>query len=175
MPSLRCSQGLTARGARRTEQRQSVVHHRILVAVCEAREAFVFRTNRLEHGIDQGRPDANGLRLTFALRSAALAVEPTDDGEFVFVQHGHVLLASPAPEPPHGLLPRLLLALWRRSARPVRFHDLLLKAEVPLATVQRILRHTGPAVTSEIYGHLDLGVNKLSFQPTGSNPLKLVR
>lgn len=37
-----------------------------------------------------------------------------------------------------------------------------------------------PAITSEIYGHLDLddmrrAVNKLSFKPTGSSPLKLVR
>lgn len=72
-------------------------------------------------------------------------------------------------------------------ARPVRFHDLrhttatlLLKAEVPLATVQKVLRHTDPAITSEIYGHLDLddmrkAVNKLSFRPTGSSPLTLVR
>ncbi len=59
--------------------------------------------------------------------------------------------------------------------RHVRFHDLrhttatlLLKAGVPLATVQRILRHSNPTITSEIYGHLDLedlrrGVEKLSF------------
>lgn len=59
--------------------------------------------------------------------------------------------------------------------RPIRFHDLrhttatlLSKADVSLATVQRILRHTDPAITSEIYGHLDLddmrkAVNKLSF------------
>jgi hypothetical protein len=37
-----------------------------------------------------------------------------------------------------------------------------------------------PAITSEIYGHLDLddmrkAVNKLSFKPTGSSTLKLVR
>lgn len=61
--------------------------------------------------------------------------------------------------------------------RPVRFHDLrhttatlMLKAGVPLATVQRVLRHTDPAITSEIYGHLDLddmrvAVNALSFAP----------
>ena len=51
---------------------------------------------------------------------------------------------------------------------------------MPLATVQKVLRHTDPAITSEIYGHLDLddmrkAVNKLSFKPTGSSPLKLVR
>jgi hypothetical protein len=27
---------------------------------------------------------------------------------------------------------------------------------VPLATVQRILRHSGPAITTEVYEHLDL-------------------
>jgi predicted Zn-ribbon and HTH transcriptional regulator len=69
-------------------------------------------------------------------------------------------------------------------ARPVRFHDLrhttatlLLKAEVPLATVQRVLRHTDPAITSEIYGHLDLddmrkAVNKLSFNRPDGRPVK---
>ena len=48
--------------------------------------------------------------------------------------------------------------------RKLRFHDLrhstatlLLKAGVPLATVQRILRHTDPKITAEVYGHLDLG------------------
>ncbi|TMB31673.1 MAG: hypothetical protein E6J58_24180, partial [Deltaproteobacteria bacterium] len=47
--------------------------------------------------------------------------------------------------------------------RKLRFHDLrhtmatlLVKAKVPLAIVQRILRHTDPKVTSEVYGHLDL-------------------
>jgi hypothetical protein len=38
-----------------------------------------------------------------------------------------------------------------------------------LATVQRVLRHTDPAITSEVYGHLDMddmrkGVNALAFQ-----------
>src|SRR3989440_4020386 len=48
-------------------------------------------------------------------------------------------------------------------ARKVRFHDLrhttatlLLKEGVPLATVQRVLRHTDPRLTTEIYGHLDV-------------------
>lgn len=66
----------------------------------------------------------------------------------------------------------------------MRFHDLrhttatlLLKAEVPLAIVQRVLRHTDPAVTSEIYGHLDVddmrkAVNKLRFN--GKTELKIV-
>ncbi|HYO59404.1 hypothetical protein [Archangium sp.] len=46
---------------------------------------------------------------------------------------------------------------------------LLLKAGVPLATVQRILRHSDPAITTEVYGHLDLddmrkGLNQFAFQ-----------
>ena len=60
----------------------------------------------------------------------------------------------------------------------LRFHDLrhstatlLLKAGVPLATVQRILRHTDPKITAEVYGHLDLddmreGLNRLHLAPT---------
>ncbi len=77
-----------------------------------------------------------------------------------------------------GRCPRCHMKLWAIPIpRPIRFHDtrhttgtLLLKAGVPLATVQRILRHSDPATTSEIYGHLDLedmraGINRLSFQP----------
>jgi hypothetical protein len=53
-------------------------------------------------------------------------------------------------------------ALWPKpNARPLRFHDLrhtcaslLLQAGVPIAVVQRILRHRDPRLTSEIYGHL---------------------
>jgi hypothetical protein len=46
---------------------------------------------------------------------------------------------------------------------PSRFHDLrhstatlILEAGVPLATVQKFLRHTDPKITSEVYGHIDL-------------------
>jgi len=82
-----------------------------------------------------------------------------------------------------GRCPRCQMKLWAIPIpRPIRFHDtrhttgtLLLKAGVPLATVQRILRHSDPATTSEIYGHLDLddmraGVNRLSFQPVPNTP-----
>jgi excisionase family DNA binding protein len=56
------------------------------------------------------------------------------------------------------------MRLWARAIpRHVRFHDLrhttatlLLKNGVPLATVQRLLRHTDPRLTSEVYGHLDV-------------------
>ncbi len=33
---------------------------------------------------------------------------------------------------------------------------LLLKAKVPLAVVQKVLRHTDSNITSSVYGHLDL-------------------
>ncbi len=52
---------------------------------------------------------------------------------------------------------------------------LLLKADIPLATVQRILRHSNSAITSEIYGHLDVedmrkGLNLLAFGPIAPGP-----
>ncbi|GEL68677.1 hypothetical protein MVI01_04610 [Myxococcus virescens] len=83
------------------------------------------------------------------------------------------------PEP----CPRCGMKLWPRALpRPLRFHDLrhttatlLLKAGVPLATVQRILRHSDPAITSEIYGHLDVedmrkGLNLLVFGTAVPSP-----
>jgi integrase len=73
--------------------------------------------------------------------------------------------------------PQCGMRLWPKAQpRPVRFHDLrhttatlLLKAGVSLATVQRLLRHSDPAITSEIYGHLDVedmraAVNRLAFE-----------
>ena len=79
--------------------------------------------------------------------------------------------------------PACRMKLWPKAIpRHVRFHDLrhttatlLLKSGVPLATVQRILRHTDPAITSEIYGHLDVedmraGVNRLAFPHVGALP-----
>ena len=67
------------------------------------------------------------------------------------------------------------MKLWSTGiVRPIRFHDtrhttatLLLKSGVPLATVQKILRHTDPRLTAEIYGHLDMadmhaGMQKLA-------------
>jgi len=68
------------------------------------------------------------------------------------------------------------MQLWSKPIpRHVRFHDLrhttatlLLKSGVPLATVQRVMRHTDPAVTTETYGHLEMsdmqtGVDQLRF------------
>ena len=56
------------------------------------------------------------------------------------------------------------MKLWSSGVvRKIRFHDtrhtaatLLLKSGVPLATVQKILRHTDSSITSEVYGHLDM-------------------
>ena len=73
------------------------------------------------------------------------------------------------------------MRLWAVArVRPIRFHDLrhttatlLLKAGVSLAVVQRVLRHSTPMVTSEVYGHLDLddmreGLNRLTFTSSTS-------
>jgi integrase len=73
--------------------------------------------------------------------------------------------------------PRCNFALWAKPIpRHVRFHDLrhttatlLLNEGVPLATVQRILRHSDPELTAETYGHLDLedmrrGLDRLTFE-----------
>ncbi len=74
--------------------------------------------------------------------------------------------------------PKCGFALWP-SARPrrVRFHDLrhttatlLLKAGASLAVIQRILRHSSPTITAEVYGHLDLNdmgaaLGRLNFVP----------
>jgi integrase len=85
-------------------------------------------------------------------------------------------LVVEAGDPNQRDCPNCGMKLWLKPVpRHVRFHDLrhttatlLLKAGVPIATVQRILRHTDPALTSEIYGHLDVedmrvGVNRLAF------------
>ena len=53
------------------------------------------------------------------------------------------------------------MRLWPKpQVRPIRFHDLrhttaaLLRAGVPLADVQKFLRHRDPRITVEVYGHL---------------------
>lgn len=59
--------------------------------------------------------------------------------------------------------PRCNLPLWSKAIpRDVGFHGLrhstatlLLKAKVPYAVVQRILRHRDPRLTTETYGHLE--------------------
>jgi hypothetical protein len=75
------------------------------------------------------------------------------------------------------------MRFWPKALpKKLRFHDLrhstatlLLKAGVPLATVQRILRHTDPRITAGTYGHLDLddlraGLAKLTLGPAAPRP-----
>jgi integrase len=82
------------------------------------------------------------------------------------------------PDTNCGLCPRCCKHLWAKPVpRPLRMYDLrhttatlLLKAGVPFATVQRLLRHSDPRITTEVYGHLDVedmrqAVNKLNFGP----------
>lgn len=61
--------------------------------------------------------------------------------------------------------PACEMTLWVQPVpRPLRFHDLrhttatlLIRAKVPMAHVQRILRHANITTTIDTYGHLDLG------------------
>ncbi len=82
-----------------------------------------------------------------------------------------------------GRCPKCNMRLWAKAIpRHVRFHDmrhttatLLLKEGVPLATVQRVLRHTDPRLTTEIYGHLDVedmraGLDRLRIATTSAPP-----
>lgn len=63
-----------------------------------------------------------------------------------------------------SVCPRCSMKLWVKPIpRPLRFHDtrhstaaLLLRAKVPLAIVQRALRHSDPAITSNVYGNIGL-------------------
>jgi hypothetical protein len=87
---------------------------------------------------------------------------------------------------PTRATPKKSRKLWPVAVpRHVRWHDLrhttatlLLKAGVPLATVQRILRHSNPRITSEIYGHLDVddmraGLDRMPIKlNAGSPPVK---
>jgi integrase len=87
----------------------------------------------------------------------------------------HAELASDATIrhcPEHGM------KLWPKAkVRPIRFHDLrhttaslLMMAGANAAAVQRILRHSDPRITTEVYGHLAPGylraeVDRLQFFP----------
>jgi integrase len=74
--------------------------------------------------------------------------------------------------PTHGM------KLWPKAqVRPIRFHDLrhttgslLLMAGANPAAVQKILRHSDPRITTEVYGHLLPGylrseIDRLAFGP----------
>ena len=69
------------------------------------------------------------------------------------------------------------MKLWPKpQVRPIRFHDLrhstatlLLREGVPLAVVQRVLRHEDPKLTAQTYGHLErdfllASVDRLRFE-----------
>jgi integrase len=87
-----------------------------------------------------------------------------------------------------GRCPQCSMRLWAKAIpRHVRFHDLrhttatlLLKAGVPLATVQRVLRHSDPRLTAMTYGHLDVsdmraGLNDLASAAIGAIPVAACR
>jgi integrase len=88
------------------------------------------------------------------------------------------------PSADGGRCPKCNMKLWAKPLpRHVRFHDLrhttatlLLKAGVPLATVQRVLRHSDPRLTAMTYGHLDVsdmraGMNGLALAAIGNLPV----
>jgi len=75
--------------------------------------------------------------------------------------------------------------LWPKPiVRPIRFHEmrhtmasLLMMAGANPAAVQRIMRHSDPKLTTEVYGHLAPGylraeVDRLSFGIAPSEPAK---
>ncbi len=74
--------------------------------------------------------------------------------------------------------PKCAFSLWPVAlVRPIRFHDLrhttaslLMMGGASIAAVQRILRHSDPRITTEIYSHLApdflrTEIDKLSFGP----------
>ena len=82
-----------------------------------------------------------------------------------------------AADPALRRCPKCKMKLWPRAlVRPIRFHDLrhttaslLMMAGANPAAVQRILRHSDPRITTEVYGHLSPGylrqeIDLLSFK-----------
>ena len=74
------------------------------------------------------------------------------------------------------LCPKCRMKLWPQAIpRPMRFHDLrgttatlLARAGVPLVVAQRILRHSDPRLTANIYTRVDLsdlqaGIDKMGI------------
>jgi len=86
-----------------------------------------------------------------------------------------------APDAEARKCPDCGMSLWPKpQVRPIRFHDLrhttaalLLRAGVPLASVQKILRHRDPRITVEVYGHLtpDYLRKEVDSLSLGLNPL----
>ena len=70
-----------------------------------------------------------------------------------------------APAPANRRGPTCNMRLWPCALpRPLRFHDLrgttatlLARAGVPLVVAQRILRHSDPRLTADVYSRVDLG------------------
>jgi integrase len=70
--------------------------------------------------------------------------------------------SAPADDAELRLCPTCNMKLWPKAlVRKIRFHDLrhttaslLLMAGANPAAVQRILRHSDPRITTEVYGHL---------------------
>ena len=86
-----------------------------------------------------------------------------------------------ASEPVPKRCPRCNLPLWSKAIpRDVGFHGLrhstatlLLKAKVPYAIVQRIMRHRDPRLTTETYGHLEVDDMRIALDElaAGTAPL----
>ena len=82
--------------------------------------------------------------------------------------------------------PSCNMKLWPKAlVRPIRFHDLrhttaslLLMRGVDLIVVARIMRHSNPKITAEVYGHLipshlKAGIDRLRFGTLPSAPANL--
>ena len=80
--------------------------------------------------------------------------------------------------------PKCRMKLWPRAlVRPIRFHDLrhttaslLMMAGANPAAVQRILRHSDPRITTEVYGHLSPDylrreIDLLAFGTPANDPI----
>ena len=83
-----------------------------------------------------------------------------------------------APDATLRRCPKCNMKLWPTGqVRPIRFHhmrhstaSLLMMAGANPAAVQRIMRHSDPRITTEVYGHLAPGylrteINRLAFGP----------
>jgi len=79
--------------------------------------------------------------------------------------------------------PKCNMKLWRKAIpRPMRFHDLrsttatlLARSGVGLVVAQRILRHSDPRLTANIYSRVDLadlqaGVDRMGIPGAGTSP-----
>src|SRR5713226_2153604 len=78
--------------------------------------------------------------------------------------------------------PKCNLPLWSKTIpRDVGFHGLrhstatlLLKAKVPYAIVQRIMRHRDPRLTTETYGHLEVDDMRIALDELAAGTVPAV-